>query len=405
MNVHEDALQEAIAAAALVDAPVEQVELDVSNSTDDLNSASEELGAMSRQVDTAGGMVESLESFMDGFMSRVPEGEWTPAIARQYRVGIGAVLAAHGINADMDKVSASFESAGVSQTNDENRAENKEKTQGLIRRLYEALKAAVIALGKAIKNFVMGVDHSAETLQKTGESLKNQLTTLHKDIPTGAFSGKPGWGIYYQMKDGPATSGARVLDAVGNELNTLLGHWDKSFMSQVKAPGSLLDSAEGAAVKIKVSGGIVIEATHVNAELTGAGKSLAEATIKVTKGEYPTNGIPFMSKDEIGQVAKAIIDNAAHMKTMADHSKPILAAVEGLVKKFEGADVKVADRIEFARKLVAKYPEALRVLVPQVSVVSMNAYKHAKASMAKATGILGMKGKPGAAPKADEGKA
>lgn len=409
MNVHEDALQEAIAAAALADTPTEAVDAELTASTDDLNAASEELGAMSRQVENVGGLHESMESFVFGFMDRVPEGEWDGRVSRQYRVGINALMNAHGYTTKPDAISASFESAGVSQTNDENRKENKDKATGLLGRLWEALKAALASLGKIIVSYGSKIINNGFVVSKAAKSLRNSLTVLKDEVPSGDFEGKPAWGVYYQTKDGAASSASSIVHETPLEVNALLGGWDASFKSQIRLlafPGHTDASVTvGGVKKFKISGGIQVEVEYVDEHLKGTGNKLAEATIKVSKAEFPTGKIPYLSKAEMHKVADAMDATATGLKNMAEQGKPIEQEIGKLLDELKkrtgdfkvtakagvekGSDVPALaksgkDQVAIVRKLISRYPMAMQVLAPQVAMVAMNAWRHCQASIGKA---------------------
>lgn len=386
MNVHNDALQAAVAEVELADNPTEQVEADIDNSADELNASSEELGSISRQVEKTGDMVASLENFMDGFMSRVPEGEWTPAIARQYRVGISSLMSAHGYAVDPDKISASFEDAGVKQTNDENRTENKEKTQGVISKLYEALKAALIAMGAAIKRFAGGLINNAKVLEQAGRNLQSQAGTLKSDPTNTKFRSDQKWISYYQKSDRtePTSPSSLIADAA-REINTLLGNWDASFKKQLANPGDEAGAASGQAI-ITLAGGRTIYAKNLNEELKGGGKSLAEASLRTARMGEPAYDMPFLSREEIQKIGKEMVANASFMRTMADSSKSMQTELTKVLDKLkaDNKDGKAKEHFELARKLVGKFPVGIQVLAPLVASISLDAWRHALASISMA---------------------
>lgn len=379
MIVHDDALQQAVAEADLAANPTEVVEQEIADGAEELSSSAEELGSISRQVEKTGGMVESLENFMDGFMSRVPEGEWTPAIARQYRVGMGALMTAHGYKVDLDKVSASFEDAGVKQTNDENREENKTKTKGLISKLLEALKAALSAMGNAIARFAKSLINNAFVLRKAGMNLQATARALKGEPPTGEVQGQHDWEYYFQMKpNGGDPTASKVIGDAAMEIDALLGGWDQSFKSQIHSLGANAHPVEEGVTKIILSGGVTLEVKGVDEHLKG-GTQLANATIKVTKSEYPKHRINYLSRHEMEEVGKVMVANAEKMKHLTERSKPMVTELNKLLTSFQNAEVKVADHIAGAQKLIAKYPLAMHTLIPLIASISLKAWRHAGA--------------------------
>ena len=411
MNVHEDALQQAVAQVAVEEYPAEAVEADLAEAASGLAEDSEQLTEISRQVVETGNVAESMESFMTAFMDRVPEGEWDQRTARQYRLGMTQILAAHGYSTDPNSVSASFESAGVTQTFDENRQESFEKSDGIISRLWEALKAAVVAMGQAIKRFAQGILNNSTVLRKAGQQLAKSVTATKGEVPSGHFEGKPSWGTYYHMKEnGGEPNAAKIVSNVGMELNSLLGGWDQSFKDTIglyQYPGHTDAVSSGAAkATIKVSGGIILEVSNLTDQLKGDGKALAEAEIKVVKAGQPDKPIPYLSKSECSQVASAMQHAADTMMRMAEAGKPIQTEIDKLLEalkkrtgeskdKFfkakggnnlaDGADAVSGNKqIAIVRRLIAKYPYAMKILVPQVAAVSLNAWRHARASLMKA---------------------
>lgn len=400
MNVHDDALQTAVAQAAVDEYPAQAVETELAETASDLGDSSDELSEISRQVDVSGTIAESMESFMTGFMDRVPEGEWDARTSRQYRMGMSSILAAHGYSVNPNDVSASFEAAGVTQTNDENRKESGDKSKDIIQKLLEILKKALSDMLEAIKRFGTRIMNNSVVVRKAGVQLQNSVNALKYDIPAGEFDGKPAWGIYYQAREGASvSSAANVVHNAGLEINHLLGNWDKSFKTQLEllSHPDHTDSIRtaGGTVKTSISGGIVLESEFVDSGFNGHGNNLAKVTIKVTKADYPTGKIPYLTKAEVLEVAKAMIANADQMKSISAQNKPIEAEINKLLKDLnqrlnnnKGATTDSLQRgraqASIARSVIAKYPLAMQTLVPQIAVVAMNAWRHAQASIMKA---------------------
>ena len=406
MNIHDDALQQAVAAAAVAEYPASAVEADLAEATNGLAEDSDSLAEISRQVEETGNVAESMESFLTSFMGRVPEGEWDARTSRQYRLGMTQILAAHGYSTDPNTVSASFESAGVTQTNDENRKESKDKSSNIIARLYEALKAAMISMGQVIKRFVNGIFNNATVVRKAGQQLHKSATAAKGEVPTGHFEKPPAWAVYYQGKNGSEMDAAEIVKEVSLELNGLLGGWDHAFRETIKlysTPGHTDASRNVNPTKnISVVGGIILECQYVDEKLAGAGATLAKADIKVVKAKMPEHKVPYLTKAQIHAVADAMIAAADHMRVMADMSKPIQQELDKLLEQLKkstgerkaefskskdlvaGSEaVSGKNQITLVRQMIAKYPLAMRVLIPQVAGVAMNAWRHSQYSLTK----------------------
>lgn len=179
--VHPNPLEVAAADAILEDSPTEVVMDDIVASTTAINEASDQVSEISRNVEELGNAAVSVEAFSTQFLDKVSCENWSPKMAHQYQIGMESILKACGVNVPPSVYCASFEAAGVTQTNEENRNETKGKSEGVIKRLWASFLEMLTKLWDNIQNFTAFLGVSAGKMRKVAGNLKARVTKAKVD--------------------------------------------------------------------------------------------------------------------------------------------------------------------------------------------------------------------------------
>lgn len=391
-TVHNDALQQAVLDAQENEQPVEEVDAALSASVDDLNESADELGVISRDAEKASDLGMSLESHLQGYLDTVSVENWDHRVARQYRIGVAAILSAHGYEMPENEVSVSLEAA-EKQTGEENRKENEAKTRGLVGKLYDMVVAALKSMGAAMKSFFSNLTKNATVVRTASQSLLRTAAKLPDGLDLSkavdgreavTLDGKSHAWAYYYTTAGTELSPSEIVRDCATEVIVLVNNWGKTIVSAVdraksdEAAGT--GKSSGKKESIYISGGHLVDVSVVDEKLNNQGNGdISSVTMAVIKGSPPADGIPVMTRKEIEETARAMIYAAAQMDLA---SRDVTAKAESekilkLVKEAKDATPGAAAKI---RKLISKYPLAKRTLIPLIGATAMNAWRHANAS-------------------------
>jgi len=181
MIVHPNPLEVAAADAILEDSPTEVVMDDIVASTTAIVEASDQVNEISRNVEELGNAAASVESYTTRFLEQVSTENWNPRMAHQYEIGMRSILKTCGVAVPAEVFCASFEAAGKTQTNEENRNETKGKSEGVIKRLWASFLEMLTKLWDNIQNFTAFLGRSTGAMRKTAENLKARVTKAQAD--------------------------------------------------------------------------------------------------------------------------------------------------------------------------------------------------------------------------------
>lgn len=383
MIVHDDLLKEAAAAAMLEEIPTDLVEKEIETTTEKLLESSQAIGEISRNVEQVGVLTESLESYVSNFMATVPEGDWNARTARQFQMGMGAILTTAGVTLESSVYCESFEAVGSTQTGDENRAESKKKSEGLVRRMWEALKAVVRTFVGHFKTFLDWFDGSLRTVSKMSRNLEARAKDTKGTSDKVEFDGSPAWASYMQRGSETLTP-ARAMEMSGQNMRELTALWAEVFSHEAESILSDKNLEEFRELKDKALPNIpqkLLGAWPGGAEVFVEGDTLGTAKLKVKKSDTkPTQGVKVLTTSEVLDISKGLstlfVDLVAAQKLgrltygRLDHIN--------LEVRYDSTDRISADAIT---KLLNQIIMPYRALSPIALDVAKNAYRHADASL------------------------
>lgn len=206
--VHPNPLEVAAADAILEDSPTEVVMDDIVASTTAIKEASDEVSEISRNVEELGNAAASVESYTTRFLDQISAENWNPRVAHQYEIGMKAILRTCGVSVPAEVFCASFEAAGVTQTNEENRAETKTKSEGVVKRLWASFLEMLTRLWDNIQNFTAFLGQSSGKIRKLCDNLNARVVKAQSDglvkVDNNKLTGQ--WGSYLAMELGGGAS-------------------------------------------------------------------------------------------------------------------------------------------------------------------------------------------------------
>lgn len=239
--VHQNALEIAAADAILEDSPTEVVMDDIVESTAAMTTAADQVGEISRNVEEMSNVAASVENYTTRFLDQVSAESWTPRLAHQYQIGMEAILRTCGVAVPPGVYCASFEAAGVTQTNEENRSETKKKSEGVIKHLWNTFLEMITRLWDGIQNFVAFLGVSSKKLASLSENIKARVTKARAEkLVAKETTMKPGpWAVYLTEGIGGGGVAVRVdpvqaIHVMLARTSSFADEWYKNYLSAVK---------------------------------------------------------------------------------------------------------------------------------------------------------------------------
>jgi len=287
--VHQNALEIAAAQAVLEDSPTEVVMDDIADSTTAIQQAADQVGEISRNVEEMSNVASSVENYTTRFLDQVSAESWTPRLAHQYQVGMEAILRTCGVSVPAGVYSASFEAAGVTQTNEENRSETKAKSESVIKRLWTTFLEMITRLWDGIQNFIAFLGVSSGKLTKLAENIKARVTKARAEkLSAKETTMKPGaWAVY--LTEGIDGGGVAVradpvkaIHAMTAKSIAFTEEWYDSYLSAVKEMAASNFVSLGA-----------MDSADLNAEL----KRLLDPKLNTFNGDWPCGHVVTVKRD------------------------------------------------------------------------------------------------------------
>lgn len=389
MNIHNDGLKEAALAVLQEEVLDDQVDRDIDDSTIALDEAGAAVDGYSRTVEEVTLNGESLEAYVSRFMAAVPEGDWNQRVSRQYQCGMGAVLAAMGVSVESKHYVESFEAVGTTQTGEENRQKSKDKADGILKRVGEALKAAIVSLIEAITTMIGSIGKNEDSLRKMSANLKLALNEAKGEGSQSGFEKTPAWADYLSV-GGKQVSPRDALQIANTVNRTQCTQWIDAYLTAHDELVTLAKSnkevsdEEIKAIAPQTSLQYKVDwPCNTTTEISsGEGKlDLLQASIakKSTGNDVEIKAV-VLEKSDISMIATELESIANVMKDVNAKLKTALAKVKQDQQSLAGEVSPAAARA--LGKMLPKLPQIVRVNLPLAGATAQKAFKHAKASLA-----------------------
>lgn len=317
----------------------------VSDLADDVERLEKKDDAAEKVVDA----IESLESYVAQAQDMIAKGEHLNGRAASLWVqGVTSCMEARGIPAAIFETSVtamaeSFESAAQEDYS----TEAEEKGEGLLRRLYNMLKSAVMAVATAIKEFFTTFGKSATAIQAAGAKLKRVAGGLKGTAKEGDLKGSS----FATLAVGGSINASKALDdaksgyvngalkaskAIRAAFTPLVNAFNTPTAASLKSTLSSLNTGALSGFTEELPGGY--QAVLKMGEGEGAAKlSGAAFTVKKPDSKASVEKAPVLSPSDIGNLATKIIDLGKLMSQMATEGDATLAANDKLIKAAEKA--------------------------------------------------------------------
>lgn len=389
MIVHDDILQQTANQVLEAEMPVEVVEQDYVDSSQALVAASDDLGEISRNVETYGAVTESMESFVSRFLDTVPEGEWSRRTAQQYELGMSAILSTVGVSMESSVYMPSMEAA-ASMTNDENRKATEEKSQGLLKRMYEAFKAMLAKFIESLTGFIEYFKRHSLSVRKMGDSLARRANnttgaTDATDMPAGNW-------VAYMSQGDKELDPSKAVDTMANLTLAYVKEWTQSFTALAVSIslGKTLGEAFGEGSD---SSGVLnnpLKFADIKDEtdfpglntvvLDGETYGTAKLTVK-SSGSVSSEKVKVLSVHEVKDLASALVHLSKQMNSASFDLNDAVKAIKTIESRLK---LDVADKLNpgAVAKLLGKVVMANRTLFPLCGEVAKSAYTHGTKSLA-----------------------
>jgi len=391
MQVHNDPLQNAAAIAMAAELDPVIAERDIEESTDALASSCDTVGAISRNVEQMGNGLESLESYVSQFLDTVPEGDWNGRVARQYQLGMHAVLGSMGIALESNVYSASFEAVGVTQTGDENRKDTEGKSKGMLKRLWDAFVAVIKSFIANVSTFVTNLKNHAAAVKKMGASLKAAAVASKGTPDQTEFEGRASWTSYLQVGDADMAP-ENAVDKTTDLLRAYCNEWKGIYLAaatSVMVGKAFQESLgvgqeDGSTLTASVNTSDIKKTQNFPGNKTVAIEdgTIGGLTLKVTlSGDAGVPSVKVLDNNGVQGLADAIVMLGAEMEKQSDSLKEAVTTITRLQGKLKQDNMdKISPKVVSA--LLAKVPSAVRTLMPLATDVAKGAYTHGKKSLA-----------------------
>lgn len=397
MIVHDDLLKEAAAAAMLEEIPTDLVVDEVETTTEKLLESSQAVGEISRNVEQVGVLTESMESFVSNFMATVPEGDWNARTARQFQMGLGSILSTVGVSVESSAYCSSFEAVGKTETADENREKSKEKSQGLVKRFYEALKAAIASFITAVTTWVSNIGKGEGAVRKMARNLESRAAAVKGSPSKDKFEGTPAWSDYL-VADGKNITTKQAVQIAWERGGGQSIQWMNLYIESAKAVDkAIFDKTSLADFKfpdVRSSGFLEPEINwpgDIKTEVSfGEGNDfnpLAGKVVTKPGGTKYQGDVSVMSVTELKDAAVSLTGLANMLRDIQGKIRVAIGEVKKVGAHFERADgsklgdADLREASSMLSKLIARVTIGPRAFTPIAGDVGRKIYKHADASL------------------------
>lgn len=402
---HPNALEVAAAEATLEETPTEVVMDDIVASTASINEASDQVGEISRNVVDLGNAAASVENYVNRFLEQVSAESWNPRLAHQYQIGMESILKSCGVAVPASIFCASFEAAGVTETNEENRDKTKDKSEGVIKRLWTAFLEMISRLWDSVQNFTAFLGASTGKMRKMAENIKAQVTKAKNDGLSAKedhyLEGK--WSSYLveDIGGGATKTTAFPPTALKNMAAKCIGftkEWYDNYLNGVKemAGGNFtsmasMDSGDLMAEverlvnpKLKSYNGAWPGGYVVSVQRDKDHLDKFELSVKASPAD--AGKVKVMSLEDINLVADEIIEMAKLIDGEIARFQSGKKEIEAVKKKMESA-IKGGEKpinakvVSLAGSLMDGMMEGPRKVLPLLGRACVKAAQHAEASL------------------------
>lgn len=336
-------------------------------------SADGKLGVTAQKIGLTGA---SMEQFMNTFLEQVSTEAWDPRNARQFDMGIQTILTTVGLSCESVGFEASFESQGVALTKEEQKDTAEKSGDGVLKKIWGWLVAAIKKIVAATGNFFTTLDRMAGSIEKVGSN----LSTLVKGrtFKTGELKGA--WTRY--LKAGDKTMGAsEALSKASQLMTSITDAWshDTASSLQTVKTGGAAKTAQIAALHwpIQWPGGTTMKLE---------GDDLAEAKFSSAKGEGGGADAHALTRVEADAVIKQISGAATSVRSLKGKLKTQVEQYEAMANQLAKAenfkrgsgDMASGRR---AAALTSKSDQVNKACATAIFDVVKCAVQHVKASM------------------------
>lgn len=403
--VHQNALEIAAAEAVLEDSPTEVVMDDIVESTAAIQQAADQVGEISRNVEEMSNVAASVENYTTRFLEQVSAESWTPRLAHQYQVGMEAILRTCGVSVPTGVYCSSFEAAGVTQTNEENRSETKVKSESVIKRLWTTFLEMISRLWDGLQNFVAFLGASAGKLTKLSENIKARVTKARTEKQTAKESTmKSGaWAVY--LTEGIGGGGVKVyadpIKAIHAMTAKSIGfteEWYTNYLSSVKEMAAenfvSLGSVDTGDLQAQLKRLLDPKLNTYNGDwpcgyvvsVKRDSNNLAKFILDVKSGKHDLEKVPVLTFDQMNSVAHEISETAKYITHEVARFQEGKAEI-GKVKKMMETAIKSGEKpinskvVSLAGSLMDNMMVGPRKILPLLGTCCVNAAKHVSASL------------------------
>jgi len=403
--VHPNPLEVAAADAILEDSPTEVVMDDIAGSAAAIVEASDQVSEISRNVEELGDAAVSVENYVNRFLESVSVENWNPRIAHQYQIGMEAILNTCGVSVPPGVFCASFEAAGVSQTNEENREETKGKSEGVIKSLWRSFLEMLTRLWDNIQNFTAFLGKSTSGLRRAADNLKARVTKAKSDnlvSSTDKLSGV--WASYLAEDIGGGNSINRppviALQKMAEKGIGFTTAWHASYLSAVTemAEGNFasMDKGNSSMKDLERSLGELLNPAlaKYNGQWPGGYTMLVQRKpdhldrFEIKIKHEPDRGIEpkrleLTAINDIATELRTIADSIdTEMKAMMDGKQKIDAVKRKMETAIKSGEKPInGNVVKLASALMSDMMTGPRKVLPLVTGACFNAIKHCNESL------------------------
>jgi hypothetical protein len=403
--VHQNALEIAAAQAVLEDSPTEVVMDDIVDSTTAIQQAADQVGEISRNVEEMSNVASSVENYTTRFLEQVSAESWTPRLAHQYQVGMDAILRTCGVSVPAGVYAASFEAAGVTQTNEENRKETKGKSEGVIKRLWTSFLEMITRLWDGIQNFIAFLGASTGKLNKLADNIKARVTKARGErLTTTSHSMHPGpWSVY--LTEGIGGRGVKIYSDPVKAIHAMTAksigfteEWYKNYLDSVKAMAGAnfasLADMDDSSFDDEVKRLLNPKLASFNGDwpcghsvsVDRDGSHPDKFILEVKSGKYDLTEVPLLTFDQMESVAHEIKETAKYITHEVSRFQSGKAEINTMKKMMESA-IKNGEKpinskvVSLAGSLMDGMMEGPRKILPLLGTCCVNAAKHVTESL------------------------
>lgn len=403
MIVHPNPLEVAAAEATLTDAPTEVVMDDMVDSAKAINEASEQLGEISRNVEDLGNAAVSVESYMNNFLEAFSAENWSPRIAHQYQIGMEAILKATNSSAPSSMFCASFEAAGVTQTNEENRGETQAKSGNVVKRLWEAFLKLLQQLWDKTQDFITFFGASSGKLRKLASNLKARVATMRAGGQKWTYPAEVNAGPWASYLNGAPGNPSAALEGLASKAFHLSDTWYDTYLTAIRdvasrnltsIGGAHPDASDAKSIEEEIGNLLNPKLKELSGTWMGGYEVvvqrkediLQDFEITVKRQAAASKNAKCMTFSQVQELAGTINEVAAmiehevsQMYKGRDTIKAVKAKMEAAIKG--GEKPANSNALSVARDLVSGVLVGPRKVLPLVTNNCVMAAQHANASL------------------------